>query len=101
MPMRWPSGRCGTIFPAAPAASASARTPIASSPWRSIVEAVKRQAAVREGDWRALLRSLVDLVSAQSEPFLSLTDQNEGQPVIFWAVHPIVKAEINDDATYT
>jgi hypothetical protein len=66
----------------------------------SIIEAVRRQAAMEKVEWRDLLRRLVDLVSTQSEPFLSLTDDNDGQRVIFWAVNPGVRAEINDDETY-
>jgi len=67
----------------------------------SIVEAVKRQSATRGEDWMAQLRRLVDLVSSQSEPFLSLTDQNDGQRVIFWAVNPAIRTEVNDADAYS
>jgi hypothetical protein len=66
----------------------------------SIVEAVKREAALRGTEWHTLLRDLVDRVSSHAEPFLKLTDSSEGQRVIFWAVHPSVRAEMNDDAAY-
>jgi hypothetical protein len=67
----------------------------------SVVEAIQREAALLKSDWKAYLQHVVDIVGAQSEPFLTLTDANDGQRVIFWAAHPKVRVEINDDQTYT
>jgi hypothetical protein len=66
----------------------------------SVIEAIKRDALRLKTDWRAMLRARVDLVSRQSEPFVSLTDPAVGQKVMFWAVSPTVRAEINDDEFY-
>jgi hypothetical protein len=66
----------------------------------SVVEAIRRQARLDGERFDALLRRLVDLVASQSEPFVSLTDPNDGQRVMFWAINPSVRAELNDDELY-
>ncbi len=66
----------------------------------SIVAAVKRQAALLGEAWEEQLRRLVDLVSSQSEPFLSLGDAADGQKVIYWAVNPQVREDIADRDLY-
>lgn len=66
----------------------------------SVIEAVRREAARTGIDWKTYLRRQVDLVSAQSEPFVTLADPNDGQRVIFWAISPSVRGEINDDDVY-
>lgn len=65
-----------------------------------VIEAVRREAARLNQDWKARLRTLVDLVSSQSEPFVTLTDANEGQRSMYWAVHPSVPDDINDAAEF-
>jgi hypothetical protein len=65
-----------------------------------VIEAVKREAARLKQDWKSRLRTLVDLVSSQSEPFVTLTDANVGQRSMYWAVHPSVQEEINDAAEF-
>lgn len=67
----------------------------------TIVEAIKREAQLRNEEWRPYLRHVVDVAGGQAEPFLSLTDANDGQRVIFWAVHPSVREDINDDQTFS
>lgn len=65
-----------------------------------VVEAVKRDAARFRQDWKTRLRTLIDLVSSQSEPFVTLTDANQGQRSMYWAVHPSVREDINDQAEF-
>jgi hypothetical protein len=61
-----------------------------------VIEAIKREAARFKQDWKVRLRGLVDLVSSQAEPFVTLTDANHGQRSMYWAVHPTIPDEIND-----
>lgn len=65
-----------------------------------VIEAVKREAARFKQDWKERLRTLVDLVSSQSEPFVTLTDANQGQRSMYWAVHPSAQDDINDAAEF-
>jgi hypothetical protein len=65
-----------------------------------VVEAVKREAARFKQDWKSRLRTLIDLVSSQSEPFVTLTDANQGQRSMYWAVHPSVRDAINDQTEF-
>jgi hypothetical protein len=66
----------------------------------SIVEAIRKEADLRKVEWKAHLRNAVDVAGSEAEPFLTLTDASNGQRVIFWAVHPQVRSEINDDETF-
>jgi tubulin-like protein len=61
-----------------------------------VIEAVKRESIRLKQDWKARLRTLIDLVSSQSEPFVTLTDTNHGQRSMYWAIHPSVQEDIND-----
>ncbi len=65
-----------------------------------IVEAIKRDSQRMRQDWKARLRALVDLVSSQSDPFLTLTDQGHGQRSMYWAVHSDVRRDIADDREF-
>jgi hypothetical protein len=65
-----------------------------------VIQAAKREAARLKQDWKVRLRNLVDLVSSQSEPFVTLTDENHGQRSMYWAVHPSVPDDINDAAEF-
>jgi hypothetical protein len=66
----------------------------------SIVEAVRKEAELRKLDWKTHLRNAVDIAGSQAEPFLTLTDASDGQRVIFWAVHPRIRSEMNDDESF-
>jgi Tubulin like len=65
-----------------------------------VIEAVKRESTRLKQDWKVRLRTLIDLVSSQSEPFVTLTDANQGQRSMYWAVHPSVQDDINDAAEF-
>lgn len=66
----------------------------------SVLEATRKEAELRKLDWKTHLQNNVDIVGSQAEPFLTLTDASNGQRVIFWAVHPQIRAELNDDETF-
>lgn len=65
-----------------------------------VIEAIRRDCARTGADFLPRLRALVDLVSAQSEPFLSLTDIGVGQRSMFWAIHPDVPRDIADPGAF-
>ena len=47
------------------------------------------------------MREIVDRVSKQSEPYLSLSNPlNDGTPIKFWTVHPQVHEDINDSGLF-
>jgi len=74
----------------------------------SVLTAIRREAELanknrkesEREDWRRLLRHVISVVGSQSEPFLSLNRIESGQRIMFWAVHPSIKEELNDDAEF-
>ena len=66
----------------------------------SIVEAARREADIDGSDWKARLRSGVDLVKAQAEPFVRLQDPGDGQAMVFWAMPPSVREEYGDGGEF-
>jgi hypothetical protein len=67
----------------------------------TVVEAIRREAGLRQRDVATYLRDVIDLARSQSEPFVSLIDTRQGQRVMLWAVNENARAEIGDDRVYT
>ena len=66
-----------------------------------IIEALRRQAELKELDFEAHLRELVLVVSRQSDPLIKLVDPlRNGQRITYWAVHPDIKEAIADDRVF-
>lgn len=59
----------------------------------SVIEAVRREAAVKDVDWAERLQQAVNLVKQQAEPFLRLQDPSNGQPMVFWAMPPSIRED--------
>lgn len=66
----------------------------------NVIEAVKREAARHKQDWKARVRTLVDLVSSQSEPFITLADANQGQRSMYWAINPSIRDDFADPTEF-
>lgn len=62
----------------------------------SVIEALKRECSLKGTSWKTRLREVVDVVGGQSEPFVTLTDRDAGQRIMFWAINPMISEEIND-----
>jgi hypothetical protein len=68
----------------------------------TVIEAVKREAEVRGiSDWVAHLEDRIRLVSAQAEPYISITPDTAGQGLKFWALHPDAKEDFGSDDLFT
>ena len=68
----------------------------------SVVEAVKREAEILGiEDWSSHFRECINLVSGQSEPFLTISDYKAaGQPVKFWTINPEIRKHIGAEKLY-
>lgn len=68
----------------------------------SVIEALRREAALDERtDWEDFLRSRVELVASQSEPFSTLADPSAaGQGMKYWAMHPSIRDQVGSSALF-
>ena len=66
----------------------------------SVIEAIRREAKLRDFAWQARLQQAVDLVKAQAVPYVRLQDAASGQTMIFWAMPPSIRADHGDSDAF-
>lgn len=67
----------------------------------NIMEAIRRESALRKTDWQARFRDLVRIVGGYSEPFLDFVNPNAGQRIMYWAVNDKVRDDYGNHQDFS